>query len=325
MTAMKPRGKDRWRECPNPQSVARKPTIGRSKIAMIQTLSEALFPLLSLIVLGAFLGRTTDFFDGRALSGLVTTAGIPALLLHSVLSMDMNIGGMGALVGITVAWLVVMSTVTALVLWAAGLPVRSYLPMLVNPNTGNMGIPVCFALFGPQSLGLAVVMSSVIQVSHFTLGIGCLSGRFSLRAMLKNGPVLALVVGAVLLAAGIRLPVPLMTTLDMLGSITIPVMLMLLGSSIASLKLSGAKAMLRPLAFSFYRPLVGLALAWVLLQVWPLPELEGQVFLLQCGMSVAVMSYVLAVRYQGPSEEIALTIPLSLLVSLGVIVVFVWL
>lgn len=289
---------------------------------MVQHLSEALFPLLSVITLGALLGRKTDFFDGRALSGLVTAVGIPALLLHSVLSMDMDISGMGALVGITVVWLVVMSIVTALLLLMAGIPVRSYLPALVHPNTGNMGIPVCFALFGPQSLGLAVVISSVIQVSHFTLGIGCLAGRFSVRSMLQNGPVLALIAGAILLATNTRLPGPVMTTLDMLGSITIPVMLMLLGSSIASLKLGGVRDMLRPLAFSFYRPLAGLALAWLLLLVWPLNALEAQVFLIQCAMPVAVMSYVLAVRYQGPSQEIALTIPLSLTVSLGVVVVF---
>ncbi|WP_421859880.1 AEC family transporter [Marinobacter salarius] len=289
---------------------------------MIQHLTEALVPLLSLILLGAILGRKTDFFDGKALAGLVTTVGIPALLLHSVLSMDMDILGMGALVGITVAWLVVMAMVTALLLTLAGLPVRSYLPALVHPNTGNMGIPVCFALFGPQSLGLAVVISSVIQVSHFTLGIGCLSGRFSIRAMLKNGPVLALIAGAFLLATNIRPPGPVMITLDMLGSITVPIMLMQLGSSIANLRLSGARDMLRPLVFSLYRPLGGLALAWVLLLIWPLSAMEAQVFLIQCAMPVAVMSYVLSVRYQGPSQEIALTIPMSLLVSLGIAVIF---
>lgn len=289
---------------------------------MIQHLTEALVPLLSLILLGAILGRKTDFFDGKALAGLVTTVGIPALLLHSVLSMDMGILGMGALVGITVAWLVVMAMVTALLLTLAGLPVRSYLPALVHPNTGNMGVPVCFALFGPQSLGLAVVISSVIQVSHFTLGIGCLSGRFSIRAMLKNGPVLALIAGAFLLATNIRPPGPVMITLDMLGSITVPIMLMQLGSSIANLRLSGARDMLRPLVFSLYRPLGGLALAWVLLLIWPLSAMEAQVFLIQCAMPVAVMSYVLSVRYQGPSQEIALTIPMSLLVSLGIAVIF---
>ncbi len=59
--------------------------------AMTQHLSGALFLLLSLIILGAVLGRTTDFFDGKALSGLVTTVGIPALLLHFVLGVDMDI------------------------------------------------------------------------------------------------------------------------------------------------------------------------------------------------------------------------------------------
>ncbi len=289
---------------------------------MIQHLANALFPLLALITLGAVLGRKTDFFDGKALSGLVTTVGIPALLLHSVLTMDMDIFQMGELVAITMVWLVAMALVTAVVLRVSGLPVRSYLPALVHPNTGNMGVPVCYALFGPQSLGLAMVISSVIQVSHFTLGIGCLSSRFSVGALVKNGPVLALIAGAMLLALEVRPPVPVMTTLDMLGSITVPIMLMQLGSSIANLKLSGARQMLRPLAFSLYRPLGGLGVAWLVLLAWPLSGLQAQIFLVQCAMPVAVMSYVLAVRYQGPAEDIALTIPLSLVVSLVVAVAF---
>ncbi|KAA1172839.1 AEC family transporter [Marinobacter salinexigens] len=289
---------------------------------MIQQLTEALFPVLSLIVLGAVLGRKTDFFSGPSLSGLVTTVGIPALLLHSVLTMDMNIWGMGEVIVLTLVWLGIMSLVTAGLLAVAGLPVRSYLPALVHPNTGNMGIPVCYALFGPQSLGLAMVISSVIQVSHFTLGIGCLSGKFSFRALIKNGPVLALIAGAILLAAEIRLPSPVMTTLDMLGSITVPVMLMQLGASIANLNLSRVRDMVRPLAFSFYRPLGGLLIAWLLLLVWPLEGMQAQVFMIQCAMPVAVMSYVLAVKYRGPAEDVAVTIPLSLVVSIGIVVGF---
>lgn len=289
---------------------------------MIQQLSEALVPLLALIVLGAILGRKTDYFEGRALSGLVSAVGIPALLLHSVLSMDLSLFEMGNLVSATVAWLVLMALVTAAVLKLLGLPVRSYLPALVHPNTGNMGVPVCFALFGPASLGFAMVISSVIQVSHFTLGIGCLSGRFSLKTMLRNGPVLALIAGAILVALNAELPSPVMKTLDMLGAITVPIMLMQLGSSVANLKLNGARDILRPLGFSLYRPLAGLAVAWLLLLAWPLDGLQAQVFLVQSAMSVAVLSYVLAVRYDGPTREIALMIPFSLVVSLVVAVAF---
>jgi hypothetical protein len=289
---------------------------------MIQQLANSLVPLFSLIALGAVLGRKTDFFDGKALSGLVTTVGIPALLLHSVLSMEMDIGQMSELVAITVVWIGVMALVTAGVLWLVGFPVRDYLPSLVHPNTGNMGVPVCFALFGPQSLGLAMVISSVIQISHFTLGIGCLSKSFSLKALAKNGPVLALAAGALLVATEARLPGPVMTTLDMLGSITVPIMLMQLGSSIANLKLTGAREMAWPVAFSFYRPLVGLATAWLVLLLWPLDAFQAEIFLVQCAMPVAVMSYVLAVRYHGPAQTIALTIPLSVFVSLAVAIGF---
>ena len=279
-------------------------------------LALALIPVLSLIALGALLSRTTDYFKGPAVSGLVTTVGIPALLLHSVLSLKMDAALMGKLAAVTLLWLIVMALVTAAALAMARQPVRPYLAALVNPNTGNMGIPVCYALFGPAAVAPAMVISSVIQISHFTLGIGCLSGNWSLNALLKNAPLLALAAGFALTATHSTLPEPVMNTLAMLGGITVPVMLMQLGSSVAGLNLKQGKNLLRPVAFGLYRPLAGVAVAGALLLLISLPGQQAQIFMVQCAMPVAVLSYVMAVKYEGPSDDIAVSILLSLPVSL---------
>lgn len=289
---------------------------------MIEALFASLFPVFTLIALGAWLGRTTELFDGSALAGLVSAVGIPALLLHSVLEMNIQVGQMMSLIGATVVWLLLMALLTWAVLKCLKLPVRQYLSAVVNPNTGNMGVPVCFALFGPAALGPAMIISSIIQVSHFTLGVGCLSGRLSARDLIRNGPVVALLVGVVLVVFEVSPPAPVRSTLEQLGAITIPIMLMQLGSSLARLTLADLGSVLKPLFLSVYRPVAGAVIALVLVWFWPLSELEGQVLVVQSAMSVAVLSYVLAVRYDGPSQDIALMIPLSLVVSLVVAVAF---
>ncbi|MAK90701.1 MAG: transporter [Oleibacter sp.] len=296
------------------------------------SLSAALFPVIAAICLGGLLGRTTDLFKGPALSGLVSTVGIPALLLHSILAINMDLSLMADLIVITLLYVVLMTGATIVMLrFCPGVTrIRSYLPALVNPNTGNMGVPVCFALFGQESVALALVISSVIQVSHFTLGVGCLSGDYTVKALCRNGPVLALICGALLLAADVSVPVPVLNTLDMLGAITVPVMLMQLGSSVFNLKAEGARHILRPLLLSIWRPLAGLFIAWLALIIWPfsppLSDLQAKVFLVQGAMPVAVLSYVLAVKYgagqeDSPQQDIAIMILSSLIFSLVLVAV----
>ena len=42
------------------------------------------------------------------------------------------------------------------------MPLRIYLPALIFPNSGNMGMPLCLFAFGDKGLGLAVVFFAVV-------------------------------------------------------------------------------------------------------------------------------------------------------------------
>ncbi|MGB1092691.1 MAG: AEC family transporter, partial [Oceanobacter sp.] len=238
---------------------------------MIWAFIEALVPVFLLGTLGFLLTRHTHYLDNPALTDLVTQVGAPALLLHSVLTMNTGLGDMALLLGCTAVLLVTMAGVNFLVLKLTGTPTQFHWPALTNPNTGNLGIPVCFALFGPEAIAPAAVISSVVQISHFTLGIGSMSGQLALHKLIRNAPVIALLTGACLLALNIQLPASVMNSLDMLGSITIPIMLLLLGQSIARMKLEPG-LLARPLLLALWRPLSGVVVALSLLPLLPLGE-----------------------------------------------------
>lgn len=139
---------------------------------MLTAFTTALTPIILLSLLGFYLAKRTAYLDSPQLGALVSNVALPALLLSAVLKMDMDLGGMLSTVLATLCCLVVMGVISYLFLKLLHLPARFYLPLLVNPNTGNLGIPVAFALFGEEGLAVAVVVSSVVQVSHFTLGVG---------------------------------------------------------------------------------------------------------------------------------------------------------
>lgn len=283
---------------------------------MIAVFAQAVTPILLLAGLGIFLTKKTPYLDSPHLGSLVSNVGLPALLLHSVLTMEMDFGGMLKIVLATVCVLALVAIIAWGLLRLLKLPTRFYLPPLVNPNTGNLGIPVAFALFGEQGLAVAVVVSSVVQVSHFTLGVGFMSGDYHPKQLLKNGPVLALLFGAVLMALPWRFPAPVMDTLGMLSAITLPIMLMLLGKSLANLSFDDKGVLGRACALGAFRPSLGAGVAALVVPWFGFSVVQEATIIALQGMSVAVISYMLATKFEGPKDEIALMIMVSLPVSL---------
>ncbi|WP_203141456.1 AEC family transporter [Marinobacter mangrovi] len=283
---------------------------------MLSAYLNALFPVVFCAVLGLILARRTTLLDSPALSRLVTLIGLPALILKAMLGMDTPIWSVSDTLIAILAVLALSAVVGAIALKLSGLEVRGYLSMLVNPNTGNLGIPLVFSLLGDQALVHAVVVSTVVQISHFTLGVWLLSGRFSFKAIFSNASIIALLVGLVWVATGIEAPEAVTRTLDILAGMTIPVMLLLLGRSLASINLRELGQVWRIVGLSIGRVVLGLGSALAVISVLPLEPIVAHTILIQASMPVAVISYILASHYNGPKDDIAAVILLSMPVSL---------
>lgn len=290
---------------------------------MLSAYLNALFPVVFCAALGLVLARTTTLLDSPALSKLVTMIGLPALILNAMLGMETPIWSVSDTLMAILAVLALSAVVGAAVLKLAGLEVRGYLSMLVNPNTGNLGIPLVFSLLGNQALVHAVVISTTVQISHFTLGVWLLSGRFSLEAILSNASIIALLVGIVWVATGLQAPQAVVRTLDLLAGMTIPVMLLLLGRSLSTINPRDLGHLGRILGLSVGRVALGMGAALAVITVLPLDPIVSQTLLIQASMPVAVISYILASHYNGPKDDIAavilISMPISLLAVFGVL------
>ncbi|MFC6673215.1 AEC family transporter [Marinobacterium aestuariivivens] len=284
---------------------------------MVIPFLASLTPVLVCTGLGWILSRRTRLLDDPDLPQLVMVIGLPALLLNSLLRMDAGISQLSQTILATLAMLALSVLMAAALLKIARQPLRFLVPVLSNPNTGNLGIPVVYALLGPDALPYAVVVSTTVGLSNLSLGAWLMSGRLDPRALLANGSVIALLVGVLLLLADIPVPAPIMDTLDLLAGITVPIMLLLLGRSLASIRLGGNIGFGLIGLLSAGRVLIGAAAALIVLQLLPMPELLAESLLIQACMPVAVLSYILASQYQGPKDLIAAVIlcsmPLSLL------------
>lgn len=105
---------------------------------MIVAYINALFPVVFCAVLGFWLSKKTNLLETPALSKMVTLIRLPALIFSALIGMDAPIWTVSDTFLAILAELAVSVLVGALALKLAGLSIRGYLSMLMNPlQTGE--------------------------------------------------------------------------------------------------------------------------------------------------------------------------------------------
>jgi predicted permease len=183
-----------------------------------------------------------------------------------------------------------------------------------------MGLPLAVLAFGEQALPAAVVVFLVENLMHFTVGVRMLDPGASLARLLRIPMVMACLLGLAFSLLQVHLPRPLALGVEMLGQVSIPLMLFALGVRLKDADWSHWRV---GVLGAGLRPAAGLAVALPLLLVLPLEESLARQLVLFAVLPPAVLNYVLAEQYGQEPETVAsiviwgnlaslLTIPLTL-------------
>ncbi|MEK9711415.1 MAG: AEC family transporter [Thalassolituus sp.] len=271
---------------------------------MMISIAYVLFPVVVCAVLGAWWAHSRTQYDSEFISRLVLNIGAPCLMLSVLgqVEIDPQVFAQTALACVLVTLLMVVPGV--LVPRMMGDEVRTYLPSFLFPNVGNMGLPVCMLAFGEQGLALALAFFMMLSVAHFPVGILLAGGRDAggLKGIARMPIMYAIAVSVVLVITGWRLPELLNGSVELIGGMTIPLMLITLGVSLYSLKVSGwGKAIF----YSLIRILGGLSAGILVTYLLELEGVARAVVLIQSSMPVAVFNYLFAVRYKREPDAVA--------------------
>lgn len=281
-------------------------------MTLINEILAIIAPVMIISLIGYVWERRGMPFDQTMIAPLVINVGTPCLLLNAMLA---NRPDLGLMAKISVATLLLIG-LTGLIAWvilkAADLPVRVFLPAMVFGNTGNVGLPLCLFAFGPSGLALAVAFFATQSVLQFSIGQGVASGRVSVASVFKSPALYALLIGCALIAADVTLPRFVMNSISTIAGLAIPLMLMSLGVSLASLSVVGLR---RSVLISLFCVFGGFALG--LAVVWAM-GLEGAArgaVVVQAAMPSAVFNYLFAVRYDNRPSEVAGIVVISTIIS----------
>ena len=268
---------------------------------MLLRIVSILFPLFALTAVGYLVGRRQrpDLSHANKLNMDVF---VPALVFGALANKSFHVADFVPLLGATLF----LVGGCGLAGWALarglGVAPRTLVPPLMFNNCGNLGLPLAVLAFGDQALAPAVAMFMVSNLLHFSFGAWLLDHSISVAGVWKVPSVLATLAGIAVGLLGIEVWAPAMTAIRMLGDISIPLMLFALGvrlteSRIGELRLGliGAAA----------RPLIGMALALLAMQLIPLSKSEQALLLVFGALPPAVLNYIFAERYHQEPEKVA--------------------
>ena len=280
---------------------------------LITTVMQIVAPVCILAGIGFAWAKLGYEYRMEFVTRLSMTLGVPCLIFTALMKTNIN---PAALTSVLLASVVAYALLTV-IFWGLVIVLkldrRTFLAPLIFGNTGNLGLPLALFAFGEAGLGYAVVIFAVMVVWSFTFGIWLVSGGGSLLRVIKEPAMAATLLGALFLWQGWTTPLWLTNSLDLIGQMAIPLMLITLGVAIARL---GVGQLGRTFWLSLARAalclLVAVATGWAFgLQSVPLA-----VLILQITTPVAVTSYLLAEKYGADADAVAGLVIVSTVMSI---------
>jgi hypothetical protein len=280
---------------------------------MLGPILAAVVPVLASAGLGFVWVRAGRQFENAMFTPLVVDIGTPCLIFATFAKTSIAPANFAAIAIASTAALICFALVAAVVLPLAGLRTRTFLPSLTFPNNGNLGLPLAAYAFGEQGLGYAIVFYAICMIGQFTLGQAVAAGSTNWRGMLRLPLIYAVVLGVVVSVWHVSLPLWFINTISLIGGMTIPLMLLMLGASLARLQVV---MMNRAVALSALRIGIGACIGLVIALLFQLDATARSVLIMQCAMPVAVYNYLFAQRWNNQPEEVASLVVVSTFMSI---------
>lgn len=297
-----------------PESNPRDRNSGKQTVNLALTVLEIVAPVFLLAAIGFAWVRLGFEYRTQFVMRLALSLSMPCLIFMSLVRIEASPEALAALSGATLAAYGAIGVAVFAVVSVLGLNRRTYLAPLIFGNTGNLGLPLALFAFGETGLGLAVVMFALMVFMQFTAGMVMVTGRASPKFLLREPFVAATVLGALFLWQDWAVPRFMANTLDLIGQMSIPLMILTLGAAVA--RLTPGRVGLA-LALALAKLAICVPVGWIVGRWFALDQVAFGVLVLQVSTPVAVTAYLLAEKYEADGEAVAGLVVFSTLISVA--------
>ena len=283
----------------------------------ISVIFNQMIILVVLLMMGYISGKTKILTrdGGKIVSKLIIFVTYPCLILYSVMNNDIGMTGIDMILYILMVILIYIIAFVIAVPVSRLLCIGSdsskadqnlYCYMCVFANIAYMGLPVCYAIFGPESVFYIALFSIVFNILNFSLGIYLVSGKsgnFNFMNLI-NPSLIAAVLSVPIAIFGYRAPDIIMEIAKLAGNITVPGVMLVIGSSLSYLPIKNVVVEWRLYPVVLIRLFVIPVITWLVLSQFISSGTVLGVLVVLSGMPVAMAATMLAFEYGG-NERIA--------------------
>lgn len=292
----------------------------------IMVVFQTMLKLFLLLVLGFVLFKCHIFdeYTNKKISALIVNVASPMLIISSIAGVEGNDKSIvflmiGAGILMYIGFIILGKIINRIFPFPKkDWPV--YECMVVFANTGFMGYPVLLDVFGQEAVFYASLIHMAFNFFVYTYAIMCLTKgddsefKLNFKQLLTPGIIL-IFVGIFIYLFDIQLPSVLMDTVNSIGSLTAPLSMMMIGSSLAVYPIKDSFTDWRSYVFAFVRLIIVPFVTMLVCRLLHINPYYANITIITNAMPVGSMVLMLATQYNANVKIVTRNIVVSTLLS----------
>ena len=292
----------------------------------IMVVFQTMLKLFLLLILGFVLFKCNIFdeYTNKKISALIVNVASPMLIISSIAGVEgSNKSIVFLMIGAGILMYIGFIILGKIINRIFPFPKKDwpvYECMVVFANTGFMGYPVLLDVFGQEAVFYASLIHMAFNFFVYTYAIMCLTKgddsefKLNFKQLLTPGIIL-IFVGIFIYLFDIQLPSVLMDTINSVGSLTAPLSMMMIGSSLAVYPIKDSFTDWRSYVFAFVRLMIVPFVTMIMCRLLHIDAYYANITIITNAMPVGSMVLMLATQYNANVKIVTRNIVVSTLLS----------
>lgn len=292
----------------------------------IMVVFQTMLKLFLLLILGFVLFKCHIFdeYTNKKISALIVNVASPMLIISSIAGVEgSNKSIVFLMIGAGILMYIGFIILGKIINRIFPFPKKDwpvYECMVVFANTGFMGYPVLLDVFGQEAVFYASLIHMAFNFFVYTYAIMCLTKgddsefKLNFKQLLTPGIIL-IFVGIFIYLFDIQLPSVLMDTINSIGSLTAPLSMMMIGSSLAVYPIKDSFTDWRSYVFAFVRLMIVPFVTMLICRLIHIDPYYANITIITNAMPVGSMVLMLATQYNANVKIVTRNIVVSTLLS----------
>ena len=292
----------------------------------IMVVFQTMLKLFLLLILGFVLFKCHIFdeYTNKKISALIVNVASPMLIISSIAGVEgSNKSIVFLMIGAGILMYIGFIILGKIINRIFPFPKKDwpvYECMVVFANTGFMGYPVLLDVFGQEAVFYASLIHMAFNFFVYTYAIMCLTKsddsefKLNFKQLLTPGIIL-IFVGIFIYLFDIQLPSVLMDTINSVGSLTAPLSMMMIGSSLAVYPIKDSFTDWRSYVFAFVRLMIVPFVTMIMCRLLHIDAYYANITIITNAMPIGSMVLMLATQYNANVKIVTRNIVVSTLLS----------